>query len=116
MIGLVQASVRVQARNHHVDEEEVEHHGRETEDVNPRGLGITPTRGRASVQVQSVDNPGDQSRGLLRIPAPVAAPCGLRPNSAENNAQTEQREGSNSGAVGNRIQLLCIRQRRDQLA
>lgn len=56
----LQARVRVQARDHQVDDEQVEHQRHESGHIDPGGGRVTPAGGGAGVQVRRVDHPGDE--------------------------------------------------------
>src|SRR5699024_12158275 len=79
--------------------------------VDPGSLGATPARGCAGVQVGGVEDPGDEGDRLLRAPAPEAAPGGVGPDRAEDDAQAEDRQGPDRASVGQSVQLGGIRQR-----
>src|SRR6266511_1742068 len=58
----------------------------------PYATRAGPVAQASHVQVDTVDEPGDERRGLLRVPAPVAAPGRVRPVGAERYAYSQQRE------------------------
>ena len=59
----------------------------------------------ARVQVAGVDQPRDERRCLLRVPAPVAAPGGVRPPGAERDAERQHRKADEHGLVRDLFQL-----------
>src|SRR6266545_976084 len=60
----------------------------------------------AGVEVGRVDHPDDERPGLLGIPAPVAAPGGLRPDAAGHDRERPDREAEGGGLEGQVVELL----------
>src|SRR5665647_2681476 len=95
--------VAVQAAEEEVAEEG-EQHGGEPCHEQPRRPTSDPTAGHPGVQVGAVDEPGEKRCRLLGVPAPVGAPCDLRPDGAENDDQGEQWEADDDCAVSQLVQ------------
>ena len=67
-------------------------------------LAALPAGGGAGVQVAGVDDPGDERPGLLRVPAPVAAPRVLGPDRAGDDGEGPQRERERDDAVREHVE------------
>ena len=90
--GPLEAAVAVQAREEEVAEVG-EEHGAEADDEDERRRPARPAALVARVQVDRVDEPRHERRGLLRVPAPVAAPGDRRPVRARGRSSS-RRSGS----------------------
>ena len=88
----------MQSRQQVADAEEGEQHCDETDDVDPRDLCFTPSA-QAEVQIDGVDEPGDECPGLFWIPALERAPCIFCPDGASDDDDGEERQPNDAGAV-----------------
>ena len=61
------------------------------------------------MQVGAVDQPGHQRSGLLRIPAPVAAPGDVRPDRTEDDHDGEHRERDDDSLVAQLVEHFLLR-------
>src|SRR5438552_117377 len=93
------AGVAVQAADPEVHGEVREHYSGVTEDEDPGRTLSSPLLEATRVQVARVDQPRDERRRLLRVPAPVASPGRVRPPGAERDAKREHREADEDGPV-----------------
>src|SRR5690606_2104672 len=73
----------------------------ETEQQDDGAASSAPATECAGVQVDAVDQPGEESCGLLRVPRPVDTPRVVRPDRAEDQDEREQGEPDTDGAKGN---------------
>ncbi len=94
----------MQAGNHQVHQIVIDKQRTETQQGDRRCPAAFPTRCGPRVQVRGVNHPGDERPGLLRIPAPVAAPGGLRPDRPGNDRERPDREGKPDHPVGDAVQ------------
>src|SRR5215475_9934768 len=99
-----QTGVRVQPGDHDVDNEEVERHRPECQQVDPGRLDPTPACRGPCVQVCGVAQPRDERPGLLRVPAPVPAPGRLRPDRSGDDRECPDGEAEGHGPVGDPVE------------
>ena len=88
----------------------------EPDDQQQRGRTTGPGPLVARVEVDRVDQPRDERRGLLRVPAPVAGPGDRGPPRAEDDHRREDREADDDRAVGDLVEDLVRRQPREPVA
>src|SRR3546814_468756 len=105
-----QTGVGVQSGHDHVDDEQIEQHRDESCDVYPSGFGLAPTCGRSGVEVGGVNHPGDKRHRLFGIPPPEPTPGCLRPDRAEDDSDTKEREADDDGSVGQPVECLGVGQ------
>ena len=65
-----------------------------------------PTATEAGVQISGIHQPADQGPGFLGIPAPVAAPGFIRPNSTTHDAHRKHQEPNRDRAITEAVELL----------
>src|SRR5512140_1951311 len=105
-------AVQAVAGEAQVDAHEGEDHHREGGHRDGGGALAGPAQRDAGVQVAGVDDPGDQRPGLLRIPAPEAAPGLVGPHAAHDDADAEERPAGDHGAVGDVLEAARVGQER----
>src|SRR3990172_9390685 len=71
----------------------------EANDEQAGAPGAPPAAEDTGVQVAAIDQPCDQGRGLLGVPAPVAAPGDVRPDGAEDDCEEHRRKSDHHGLV-----------------
>ncbi len=64
------------------------------------------------MDVRAVNEPDDQRPGLLRIPAPVAAPRVIGPHGSQDDAERQQGESHHDRLVPQLVDRLQVRKRR----
>src|SRR5439155_12995585 len=79
VVALLYPGVRVKARHPEVDCEVRKHHSAEARDQHDCRSRAGPVAEATHVQVDAVDEPGDERGGLFRVPSPVTAPSRVRP-------------------------------------
>jgi RNA polymerase sigma-70 factor (ECF subfamily) len=100
------SGIGVKSDDPDVHDEVVDDDAGEGEQRDHRGTTATPARGEASVQVAGVHQPDDERPGLLRIPAPVAAPGRLGPDGTGDHGERPDREGNRDHPVGELVEDL----------
>ena len=83
-----------------VDDRVVEDHGREADNRQPRRTVATPPARRAGVNVAGEERPDNEGPDLFGVPAPVAAPRALGPDSAGDEREGPEDEADDVEAIG----------------
>merc|ERR1719198_716683 len=102
--SLQEEAVGVQAHAHKIDADVADPDNWEAEGTNLRAVARVPTEHETGVQVASVHKQDDKGPSLLRIPAPVAAPRLVGPNSAGDDAKSQEAEAQQERSVRQVIQ------------
>gem|GEM_PF-4229808 len=89
----------MEASEEEVHPEEGEDHRPEPHDGHYRCLPAPPPDGQALMQQGSVDQPGYEGPGLLRVPAPVAPPGVTGPDGAGDYPYAQQGKSYGEAAV-----------------
>src|SRR6516162_3822708 len=84
--------VTVQSAQQKINSDVSEDHRRKTDHRDPRRAFAAPAAHEAAVQENRVDEPRDERPGFLRVPRPVGAPRGIRPDRAGENADGEKQK------------------------
>jgi len=88
-----------------IDPQECKEHGSKTYNRKDSGPSPLPPNSHPSVENGGVDEPGDEGPCLLGIPAPVGAPGILGPDSAGDDAQSEEGKAQGEESVVEVVQL-----------
>ena len=106
---LLCGGVGMQAGQQEVHPGEGEDDKDEGDDGQPGHALALPFEAKALVQVNSIENPGNECPGLLGVPTPPAAPCLLRPDGPGENDHGEQQKAQADDPVAQVIHLLHSR-------
>jgi len=90
----------VDARQEDVYADEGEDDGDEADDREPDCMLALPVSPKSKVEIDRIDDPGDQGPGLLGIPCPVAGPSLLRPDRSADDDEREHQEAEDHHPVG----------------
>ena len=101
--------VAVHPRQKRIDADVGKEHRDEPDNRKDRRRTSVPAPAYAKVQVDRVDQPGDERPCLLRVPGPVTAPGALRPDRPGQDAEREEQEPERHRAVADEVQLLLGR-------
>ena len=88
------------ARQKDVHTDEGEDDGDEADDREPGRMPALPVSSQPKVEVDRIDDPGDQGPGLLGIPRPVAGPGLLCPDRSADDDEREHQEAEDHHPVG----------------
>src|SRR3990170_3524655 len=83
---------------------------READQEEDRGPAAGPATDNPGMEVGRVDEPRDERSGLLRIPAPVAAPGHVRPERPEDEDGSHEREADDDRLVADLVEDGRFRQ------
>src|SRR5919108_3980697 len=95
-----ETAVAVQPDDDRVDHVEVEDHGGQPDHPDPGRAAPAPAGRGPRVQVGRIDHPDHERPGLLGVPAPVATPGRLAPDSSRDDGEGPDREGDGGRLVG----------------
>ena len=98
--------VAVDGGEENVHSHEGEDHRGEADDGEPGGAFTPPVLAQPEVEVDGVDDPGDQRPGLLGVPGPVARPRLLRPDGAADDDDGEHQEAEDHHPVAEDVAHL----------
>src|SRR5688572_15622983 len=102
----LEPAVRVEAPEEQVAAEIREEDGDEADHQDQRRGTSRPATLAAGMEVNRVDQPRDEGRCLLWIPAPVAAPGDCGPPAAEDDQRGEDREADDHRPVSHLVEHL----------
>lgn len=69
-------------------------------------LAAFPSHHDPHMEVDGIDDPGDEGPGLLRVPEPVAAPGGFRPDGTGDDDEGEEEVSGSHRSVADGIEFL----------